>query len=48
MTLDPKTTIAIIGITYGAASEIIGLLPIRQNSVVQVVLRVLGMVIPKR
>lgn len=48
MTLDTKTTIAIIGITYGAASDIIGLLPIRENSVVQMVLRVLGMVLPKR
>jgi hypothetical protein len=48
MALDSATTIAIIGITYGAASDIIGLLPIRQNSVVQVVLRLLGMVIPKR
>lgn len=47
MTLDANT-VAIIAITYGAASEIIGLLPIRQNSVVQVVMKVLGLIIPKR
>ena len=47
MTLDANT-VAIIAIAYGATSEIIGLLPIRENTVVQVVMKVLGLIIPKR
>lgn len=38
--------IAIAAILYGAASEVIGLLPtVRENSVVQVVLKVLGVLL---
>ena len=40
--MDPVTIIAIGSTVYGAASEIIGLLPVKQNSVVQMIMSVLG------
>lgn len=45
--MDP-TTIAIGAIVVAAASEIIALSSLRENSIVQLVLRVLRMVFPKR
>jgi len=45
--MDP-TTVAAIAILVAAGSEIIGLLPIRENSWVQLVLKVLKLVFPKR
>lgn len=45
--MDP-TTAAILAIAVAAGSEIIGLLPIRANSWVQLVLMVLKTVFPKR
>lgn len=45
--MDP-TTVAAIAILVAAGSEIIGLLPIRENSWVQLVLKVLKIVFPKR
>lgn len=45
--MDP-TTVAAVAILVAAGSEIIGLLPIRENSWVQLVLKVLKLVFPKR
>ena len=45
--MDPST-IAIIAIIYGAGSEIIGLLPIRENTWVQLILKVLKVLLPKK
>jgi hypothetical protein len=45
--MDP-TTAAVIAIAIAAGSEIIALLPIRQNSWVQLIVKVLKMVFPKR
>jgi hypothetical protein len=45
--MDPTTT-AVIAIAIAAGSEIIALLPIRENSWVQLVLKVLKMIFPKR
>jgi hypothetical protein len=45
--MDP-TTAAVVAIVIAAGSEIIGLLPIKENSWVQLVLKVLKMVFPKR
>lgn len=40
--------LAIIAIVVAAGSEVIGLLPIRENSWVQLVLKALKVVFPKR
>jgi hypothetical protein len=45
--MDP-TTAAVIAIAIAAGSEIIALLPVRENSWVQLVLKVLKMIFPKR
>jgi hypothetical protein len=45
--MDPST-LAIIAILVAAGSEIITLLPIRENSWVQLVIKALKVVFPKR
>lgn len=45
--MDP-TTAAAIAILVAAGSEIIALLPIRENSWVQLIVKVLKMLFPKR
>jgi hypothetical protein len=45
--MDP-TTVAAIAIIVAAGSEIIALLPIRENSWVQLVLKALKVIFPKR
>jgi hypothetical protein len=45
--MDP-TTIAAIAIVVAAGSEIIGLLPIKENTWVQLVVRMLKIAFPKR
>ena len=45
--MDP-TTLAAIAIVVAAGSEIIALLPIRENSWVQLLVKVLKLVFPKR
>ena len=47
MTLDPTTT-ASIAIGVAAASEIIGMSKIKDNSVIGLILRVLTILFPKR
>lgn len=47
MHMDPST-LAIIAILVAAGSEIIALLPIRSNSWVQLILKALKLVFPKR
>jgi len=42
------TTVALIAIIYGAGSEIIGLLPIKENTWVQLILKVLKVLLPKK
>lgn len=45
--MDP-TTLATIAIIVAAGSEVIALLPIRENSWVQLTVKVLKLVFPKR
>lgn len=45
--MDP-TTAAAIAILIAAGSEIIALLPIKENSWVQVIVKVLKLIFPKR
>jgi hypothetical protein len=45
--MDPTTTAA-IAIAIAAGSEIIGLLPIKENSWIQLIIKVLRVVFPKR
>jgi len=45
--MDP-TTLAALAIVVAAGSEIIALLPIRENSWVQLLIKVLKLVFPKR
>jgi hypothetical protein len=45
--MDPAT-LAAVAIAVAAGSEIIGLLPIKENSWVQLILKVLRVVFPKR
>ena len=45
--MDP-TTLAALAILVAAGSEIIALLPIRENSWVQLLIKVLKLVFPKR
>jgi hypothetical protein len=47
MTLDSNTT-AMVAIGIAAASEIIGLSPLRSNSVLQLIMQGLRMLFPKR
>lgn len=45
--MDP-TTAAVIAIVVAAGSEVIALLPIKENSWVQLIVKALKMVFPKR
>jgi len=45
--MDP-TTVAAVAILVAAGSEVIALLPIRENSWVQLLVKVLKLVFPKR
>jgi hypothetical protein len=45
--MDP-TTIAAIAVVVAAGSEIIGLLPIKENTWVQLILKMLKIAFPKR
>jgi len=45
--MDP-TTAAVVAIVIAAGSEIIALLPIRQNSWIQLLIKALKMIFPKR
>lgn len=45
--MDP-TTVAAISIVIAAGSEIIGLLPIKENSWIQLILKALKVIFPKR
>ena len=46
--MDQATTLAIIAILVACGSEVIALLPIRENSWVQLILKVLQTAFPKR
>lgn len=46
--MDQATTFAIVAIVVAAGSEVIGMLPIRENSWVQLLLKVLQTAFPKR
>ncbi len=43
-----STTVAAIAIVVAAGSEIIGLLPIKENSWVQLIIKALKVIFPKR
>jgi len=45
--MDP-TTLAVIAIVVAAGSEVIALLPIRENSWVQLIVKALKVIFPKR
>lgn len=45
--MDPST-LAAVAIAVAAGSEIIGLLPIKENSWVQLIIKVLRVLFPKR
>jgi len=45
--MDP-TTIAVVSIVIAAGSEIIGLLPIKSNSWIQLIVKALKLLFPKR
>jgi len=45
--MDP-TTIAVVSIVIAAGSEIIGLLPIKSNSWIQLIVKALKVLFPKR
>lgn len=47
LTMDPST-LAVIAILVAAGSEVIALLPIRSNGWVQLILKALKVVFPKR
>ena len=46
--MDQATTLAIIAVLIAAGSEVIGMMPIRENSWVQLILNVLQTAFPKR
>ena len=46
--MDQATTFAVIAVIVAAGSEVIGMLPIRENSWVQLLLKVLQTAFPKR
>lgn len=46
--MDQATTFAVLAILVAAGSEVIGLLPIRENSWVQLVVKALKVVFPKK
>lgn len=45
--MDP-TTAAVVAIVIAAGSEIIGLLPVKENSWVQLIIKALKIIFPKR
>jgi hypothetical protein len=45
--MDP-TTLAVIAIVVAAGSEVIALLPIKENSWVQLIMKALKIIFPKR
>ena len=45
--MDP-TTAAVIAILVAAGSEIIGILPVKENSWIQLILKALKVIFPKR
>ncbi len=45
--MDP-TTLAVIAIIVAAGSEIVGLLPIKENSWIQLIIKALKVVFPKK
>jgi len=45
--MDP-TTLAIVSIIVAAGSEIIGILPIKENSWIQLILKALKVLFPKK
>jgi len=45
--MDP-TTLAVIAVIVAAGSEIVGLLPIKENSWIQLIIKALKVVFPKR
>jgi len=45
--MDP-TTVAIVSIIVAAGSEIIGILPIKENSWIQLILKALKVLFPKK
>lgn len=45
--MDP-TTVAVVSIIIAAGSEIIGILPIKENSWVQLILKALKVLFPKK
>ena len=46
--MDQATTLAIVAIVVAAGSEVIGMLPIRENSWVQLIVKILETAFPKR
>ena len=46
--MDQATSLAIIAVVIAAGSEVIGMMPIRENSWVQLILKVLQTAFPKR
>jgi hypothetical protein len=46
--MDQATTLAIVAILVAGGSEVIALLPIRENSWVQLILKVLQTAFPKK
>ena len=46
--MDQATTLAIIAVLIAAGSEVIGMLPIRENSWVQLIVKVLQTAFPKQ
>jgi len=46
--MDQAQTLAIIAIVVAAGSEVIGMLPIRENSWVQLIVKILETAFPKR
>ena len=46
--MDQAQTLAIVAIVVAAGSEVIGMLPIRENSWVQLIMKVLETAFPKR
>jgi len=46
--MDQATTFAILAVLIAAGSEVIGMLPIRENSWVQLIVKVLQTAFPKQ
>ena len=48
LVMDQATTLATVAILVAAGSEVIALLPVRENSWVQLILKALKVIFPKR